>query len=263
MSAVFDAYADYYDLLYREKDYGAEARYVHSLLQRYGCSEGSALLDLGCGTGRHAQQLARLGFSVQGVDSSTAMVARARQALPAELRGRVRFENGDARSVRLSGHFDAVLALFHVASYQSSNEDLTAMFTNAAAHLNAGGLFIFDFWYGPGVLTVPPATRIRRLEDQDLRVTRLAEPTVWPNRNLVDVRYTVFGQRLPGGETFQFEETHRMRYLFLPELELMLGAAGMRVLTAERWLSGELDLTSWQGLIAAVKPDGARWEAAA
>jgi hypothetical protein len=112
-------------------------------------------------------------------------------------------------------------------------------------------LFVFDFWYGPGVLTVPPATRVRRLADEDLTVTRIAEPTLQSSRNIVDVHYSVSGKRRSTGESFEFEETHRMRYLFLPELELLLRAAGMEVLNAERWLSGELDLASWQGVIIA------------
>ena len=44
-----------------------------------------------------------------------------------------------------------------------------------------------------------------------------------------------------------------MRYLFLPELELMLQTAGMEIVNAERWLSGELDMASWQAVITARK----------
>lgn len=252
MSGVFEAYAAYYDLLYRDKDYAGEACYVQGLLARHG-QPGGSLLELGSGTGRHAEQLVRLGYSVRGIDASEAMVLRAQHRAPAELRSRLSFEVGDVRSARLQRQFDAVIALFHVASYQSSNQDLAAMFATASAHLAAGGLFVFDFWYGPGVLTDPPAVRVRRLSDEQVTVTRIAEPTLHPDHNLVDVRYTVFVRRHATQETFELEETHRMRYLFLPELEVMLGAAGMRILAAERWLSGPLDLGSWQGVVAAGK----------
>ena len=36
MADVFDAYARYYDLLYKDKDYAGEAAYVHGLIQKYG-----------------------------------------------------------------------------------------------------------------------------------------------------------------------------------------------------------------------------------
>ena len=55
--SVFDAYARYYDLVNQKKVYPAEAQYVASLIQDHG-GETSTLLDIGCGTGRHAELLA-------------------------------------------------------------------------------------------------------------------------------------------------------------------------------------------------------------
>lgn len=252
MSQVFNAYAEYYDLLYRDKDYAGEAGYVRSLLSRHRINTGK-LLELGCGTGKHAEQFARRGYSVHGIDLSEAMVAIAIKRMPSELSRQLTFDVGDVRTARLGSQFDAIVSLFHVASYQSSNEDLAAMFATASAHLKDSGLFVFDFWYGPAVLADPPVVRVKRLEDRHLKVTRIAEPTWHPNQNRVDVRYTVFVTQQASGAHFELEETHRMRYLFLPELELLLGAAGLQVLSAERWLSGELDQTSWQGVITAGK----------
>src|SRR5689334_14177328 len=117
MSQVFDAYAAYYDLLYRDKNYAEEARYVQSLLGRHGIKQGR-LLELGCGTGKHAEQLGGLGYCIRGVDLSASMVAQANERVAADPGLQLTFEVGDARKVRLSAHFDAVICLFHVASYQ-------------------------------------------------------------------------------------------------------------------------------------------------
>jgi len=100
MTEVFDAYAAYYDLLYRDKDYPAEVRYVQSLLRRHGVNSGE-ILELGCGTGKHAEQLARLGYSVHGIDLSPSMVDIARRRTSSD---RIRFDVGDARSARLNDH---------------------------------------------------------------------------------------------------------------------------------------------------------------
>jgi len=253
MSEAFEAYAAYYDLLYRDKDYALEAKYVHSLLTRYGIGPGT-LLELGSGTGKHAEQMARLGYQVHGIDSSAPMVERARSTAAANPEANLKFEVADVRNVRLATQFDSVISLFHVASYQSTNQDLGAMFSTASAHLKPGGAFVFDFWYGPGVLTDRPSVRVKRLEDREVKITRIAEPTIHPNENLVDVRYTVFVSRKATAEPFEFQETHRMRYLFLPELELLLRSSGMAILNARCWLSGELGLTSWLGVITAGKP---------
>lgn len=254
MTEVFDAYAAYYDLLYRDKDYPGEARYVHSLLRRHGVSDGD-ILELGCGTGKHAEQLGRLGFCVQGIDLSPSMVQIAKQRTPSDLTSRLKFEVGDARSARLNRHFDAAISLFHVASYQTTNEDLAGMFATAAAHLKTGGIFVFDFWYGPGVLTDPPTHRVKELEDGVIQVTRTAKPVLRPNENVVDVRYEVRVKQNRTGRVADIEETHSMRYLFLPELHWLLKGAGLEVLNAERWLSGELSLESWAGVIVARKRD--------
>lgn len=251
MTEVFDAYAAYYDLLYRDKDYPAEARYVQSLLRRHGVSDGD-ILELGCGTGKHAEQLGRLGFSIHGLDSSPSMVERARQRTPADLASRLQFDVGDARSTRLNRKFDAAISLFHVASYQTTNDDLAGMFATAAAHLQTGGLFVFDFWYGPGVLTDPPVERVKNLEDGLIQVTRTAKPTLRPNENVVDVHYEVVVKQNGNGMVADIEETHSMRYLFLPEVRLMLQMAGMKLLQAERWMSQEdLGCASWQAVVIA------------
>lgn len=252
MSAIFDAYADYYDLLYRDKDYGAEARYVQGLLKRHGSAHGS-LLELGCGTGAHAEQFADLGYRVHGIDASAAMVEQATRRATPRLKHLLHFEPGDARSVRLGSSFDAVIALFHVASYQNSNEDLAAMFMTAVTHLRPGGVFVFDFWYGPAVLSSQPEVRVKRLEDGEHSILRLAEPILDANSNCVDVRYTLLVNHRDGTQTRRFEETHRMRYLFLPELTLMLAAAGLHLVHAEGWMGTELGLSSWQAVALAVR----------
>ena len=60
----FNAYGSYYDLLYRDKDYSAEADYIAKLLARYGESSGAELLEFGSGTGKHGRLLAERGYRV-------------------------------------------------------------------------------------------------------------------------------------------------------------------------------------------------------
>jgi SAM-dependent methyltransferase len=225
--AVFDAYSRYYDLLYRDKDYAGEAAFVAAQLRRYAPSTARAL-ELGCGTGAHAEHLARMGFSVHGIDQSETMLARAvarRAGLPPEVAARLGFAPGDARTARTGDTYDAVIALFHVMSYQASDADLRAVFATAAAHLRPGGLFLFDFWYGPAVLAQRPEARVKRLEDERIRVTRNAEPAMREDQRVVDVSYAVSIEDKSTGAVQELRETHRMRYLFLPELAALRAAA--------------------------------------
>jgi SAM-dependent methyltransferase len=220
---VFDAYARYYDLLYRDKDYAAEAQYVASCIRRH-APQAKRVLELGCGTGAHAEHLAREGYVVHGVDLSEAMLARAeerRSHVSTEIAKRWTFRRDDVRTVRTGETYDAVIALFHVMSYQTTNADLAAAFATAAVHLKRGGLFVFDFWYGPAVLTQTPEVRVKRLSDDHINVTRIAEPVMHMNDNVVDVHYAVFIELKATGKVEQLQETHRMRYLSLPELALL------------------------------------------
>ena len=84
MSKVFNYYAVYYDLLYKEKDYKAETEYVGRLLEEKGFTTGS-ILELGCGTGKHAEQFAKIGYSVHGIDLSSEMIKKANKRKPSHL----------------------------------------------------------------------------------------------------------------------------------------------------------------------------------
>lgn len=235
MTGVFDAYAAHYDLLYRDKDYAGEAAYVAGLLRRH-APAARQLLELGCGTGGHAIELSAHGYEVTGVDASEAMVVRARQRVATDSgTARCRFEVGDLRSFQSPTPCDAAIALFHVISYQAGNDDLKRAFEATARNLSPGGVFVFDFWHGPGVLTDPPAVRIKRASDAEIEVTRIAEPTLDVQASTVDVRFEIFIRHTDG--TDRFVEEHRMRYLFATEIDQLLSAAGMDRIACHAWLT--------------------------
>ena len=243
----FEGSAEFYDDLYESKDYTAEAGHVDGLIKKY-LPGAKSVLDLGCGTGRHAIKFAERGYSVVGVDRSPEMIARARghrKQLPSQLRDRVSFEQGDIRRLQLGRQFDAVVALFHVISYQISNCDLLAAFTTAKMHLRENSVFVFDCWYGPGVLTDPPAVRVKRAQQGLGRLIRIAEPSMRINENLADIRYCFFVT----GEAQQcseFDELHTMRYFFAPELSLALKMTGFHLVTLAEWMTGrEPDASTW------------------
>ena len=251
-NGVFDLYAAYYDLLYRDKDYGAESAYVARLVRDV-VPSARTVLELGCGTGGHALELAKLGFDVNGIDLSAAMVqrAQARRDSQPELAPRVAFTRGDVRSHRDGRRYDAVISLFHVMSYQVGNEDLNDAFVTARTHLAEGGAFVFDAWWGPAVLSDRPRQVSKHAADERVDVQRRTRPEMRFDENVVDVHFEV-DIRAHDGRTEHVEELHRMRYLFGPELRLMLGAAGFELHSAQAWMSGAaLDDRSWYACFVA------------
>jgi SAM-dependent methyltransferase len=252
--SVFGNYARYYDLIYRDKDYAGETAYVRALIRKF-APAAKTVLELGCGTAKHAQMLSEDGLSVVGVDMSKDMLEVGKQRIQAAGNDKVRLVEGDARTVRVPEKFDVVISLFHVMSYQVSNADLEAAFATAALHLKPGGVFIFDCWYGPTVMTDVPVVRIKRLEDEAIQVTRLAEPVVYPNENRVDVNYTVFIRDKADGKVEEVKETHHMRYLFKPEVTYFLERQGLSCVADEEWMTKKRPgRDTWGVCFVAVKP---------
>jgi len=231
---IFGSYSFYYNLLYQDKDYAGEATYIQSLIQKYR-PETKTILDLGCGTGRHAVLLSQKGFKVHGIDISDEMLSAAMDIADGET---LTFSREDIRTVRLGKTFDAVISLFHVMSYQVNNEDLQSSFRTAYEHLEAGGVFIFDCWYGPAVLTDRPVPRIKKIEENAIKIIRIAEPVIHVNENIVDVHYYLFIHDKNGGNIKELQETHCMRYLFKPEVELMLKQTGFILEDCFEYMTG-------------------------
>lgn len=248
--SVFGNYSRYYDLLYKDKDYTGEANYVHGLIRQFD-PRAKTILDLGCGTGAHDVLLSQQGYSVTGVDMSREMLEKANAKISAssEFASSLRFYQGDIRKIRLGTSFDVVISLFHVMSYQTKNIDFMAALSTAKDHLGPHGLFIFDCWYGPAVLSDRPIVRVKRLEDNAVSIVRIAEPVLYPGKNLVDVCYTVIITDKINGAVQELNETHTMRYLFSPEVEMMLSTAGFKILTSEEWMTKKtLGFDTWGAL---------------
>jgi SAM-dependent methyltransferase len=219
-------YADAYDVLYQDKDYAGECKLIDRLLEAYGNGPVRTVLDLGCGTGSHVLALAQQGYEVVGVDRSVGMIESARRkAISQQINGKANFYQDDIRSVQLERAFDASIMMFAVLGYQLENRDVLAALRTARKHLQPGGLFIFDVWYGPAVLREGPSERIKVIPAERCQILRVASGELDIQRHLCKVSYRLWkieGERLVG----QTEETHRMRYFFPLELDLFLESSG-------------------------------------
>lgn len=237
---TFGDYSGLYNLIYREKVYRDEADFVISELCAYKQPIVS-ILELGCGTGTHASCFAETGRNVYGVDLSPGMLDVARQNLEEAgpcIAERVQFELGDIRTLALDATFDAAVSLFHVMSYQTRDEDLVASIASARRHIAIGSPFLFDFWYGPAVLKSGLMVRRREVEDDSVRVVRVATPTWRRTQSRVDVTYHFAVYDKSTGSKHEFDEVHSMRYFFQTELEEALQRGGFRVAKCAEWLTG-------------------------
>jgi SAM-dependent methyltransferase len=101
------------------------------------------ILDIGCGTGRHAIELARRGYPVTGIDLSANQLARAREKARDASVSPV-FEQRDAREPHFLGEFDLVLMLCEGGfSLMETDAMNFAILENAVRALRPGGKFMF------------------------------------------------------------------------------------------------------------------------
>ena len=246
MSTFGENYSRYYDLLYKDKDYKSEVDYISEIISRYIRYKPASLLDIGCGTGKHLKFFKEKGFNVAGVDLSENMISEAKKHLGQD-------EDlccGKASEFNLGRKFDVIVSLFHVMSYQTENSELEKVFNNVHNHLNEGGLFIFDFWYGPAVLTDPPVVKVKRLEDDAIRVLRVTEPVMHVNMNTIDVNFEVLIENKNTHTLEVIIESHKMRYLFLTEIKQYFYHGGIEFIDSFEWMGfNELCSNTWYGVV--------------
>ena len=244
MNQFGNLYSQYYDLFYSDKDYSEEVDYINSLIQANN-KNINTLLDMGCGTGKHAELFCNKGYTVHGIDLSEDMLKIAENRRIGK-ENKLSFSHSNIQNLSLNKKFDVVVSLFHVMSYQNSNSELFKAFEVAKKHLKDGGIFIFDFWYGPAVLTDLPTNKIKRLENGNIKVTRLAEPILNAQKNIVDVNYDIFIENKETKEVVEKKELHQMRYFFDTELEFICESIGFNILNKYEWLSYKKpDFSSW------------------
>jgi SAM-dependent methyltransferase len=222
-------YASAYDLLYADKDYDAECDILEEAF-RAASRPVRTVLDLGCGTGAHAIRLVQRGYTVVGVDISGPMLELARLRATEAGVSDVDLVLGDVRDVRLDRTFDAVICMFAVLGYQTTDDDVRATLETVRWHLNPGGTFVFDVWYGPAVEATGPEARVKVVPVPGGALERHAKASLQTRSHLCRVSYRLVLRR-DGQPDQTVDETHEMRYFFADELSASLDGAGLSLMT--------------------------------
>jgi ubiquinone/menaquinone biosynthesis C-methylase UbiE len=248
---VFKKYADFYDSLYEAKNYQQECNFVKHVFKTYSEKKVNTILELGCGTGSHALLFADMGYAVTGVDISENMLEIARKKV-LDQKKRITFMQQDIRHLDLTQKFDAAVAMFAVMGYQTTNQDFEDTLTSVRRHLDTGGLFVFDVWFGPAVLTQKPSERVKIIEQKDKKIIRYAHPVLNIINHTVEVNYTVL--EIAGDKVLtETEESHLMRFFFYQELKYFLETNGFEVLKMIPFMeiNGVLSEDNWDMTVVA------------
>jgi len=226
-----------YDEFYATKPYLEEARFVSECFVDAGIPPGGRVLDLACGTGGHALELAALGYQVVGVDIAEGMLEEARRK--ASSRGlAVEFLCQDLRQLDVGeGTYDAAVCLFDSLGYLLTDADISDALSRVHRSLKPGGVFVVEAWHGAAMLSAYDKVRVRHFGLPGNEIVRLSETEVDVESQSATVSYTVFRQA-SDGRWDSFREEHRNRFFMRQDLARLLEGAG---LIPYRWLAGYAD----------------------
>jgi SAM-dependent methyltransferase len=193
-----------------------EAKFV---MESLGVDAGAQILDVGCGYGRHAMELAARGYHLVGLDSSLPLLLRG--ADEAQRRGlTINFVHGDMRDMTYESQFDGAYCLFSSFGYfDDETNKRTAQ--NIAKALKPGARFVVE------------------VLNRDYLVADLPSRVWWEGDGCVvleEVEFNYFSSRIVSNRSVVFDDGRQLeheislRSFSLHELGKFLHAVGFRVL---------------------------------
>ena len=196
------------------------AREVKDIINLLNLADGSTILDLCCGYGRHAIPLALQGFQVTGLDLSTIFLQQA-QLAARQQSVEVRWIQSDMRNIPFENEFDAIINIFTSFGYlQDENEDQQVL-QQVYKALKPGGKFLLETVHQARVVRTTSPHGITRYDD-DLIVLEERHIDLLTSRN--EVRVSLLH---PQGK--RTEHRQSMRIYTLTELVHMLENAGLQI----------------------------------
>ena len=217
----FKDYAEYYDLIYKDKDYEREVNFIEEI---FGESKPKKILEVGCGTGNYTKILLERGYEVTAVDISEDMLEIARRKCNCTL------IKGDIKDIALNEKFDTCVAMFAVMGYITKNSDIIKALNNIRRHLKPNGVFVFDVWNGLAVLRLLPEQRIKEVENNEIKIIRFAVPSLRAFDHICEVNYKLLIINKENDTFNKINEKHIVRFYFPQEITHYLEDAGFEVL---------------------------------
>lgn len=205
------------------RDAERTAREVDFVVEKLGLERGARVLDLACGHGRHALELARRGYRVTGLDLSQPSLALARETAAAEGLD-VELVHGDMRELPWEDEFDAVLSMFTAFGYFEDEADDQRVLGQIARALRPGASLLLDTI---SLFMLARGFQPRAWEELDDGRVLLEDRSYDPLSGRSIATWTLLA--LDGERS---ELRHSLRIYTLPELRGMLARAGLETESA-------------------------------
>ncbi|MEW6233368.1 MAG: class I SAM-dependent methyltransferase [Chloroflexota bacterium] len=219
----------------------SEVDFLESALQ---ISPPAAVLDVGCGFGRHAIELAARGYVVTGLDLSAELLARASE-MTSERAVSVTWLEKDMRQMEFDAEFDAVICLYTSFGYFETEEENLEVLRRMSKALREGGRLALDVENRDGLLM--------RYLSRDWWQTKAGDLVMEERRfDPVKGRGRTKIVLVSGGH--KIEHNLSIRWYSVPELERMAKEVGIQVQRLCGGLDGsEFDLGAYRLVVVGEK----------
>lgn len=202
--------------LYQHRDSNEAQTTIETILQHTGLGRGAKVLDIACGAGRHAVELAKHGMEVSANDLSEFLILEAK-ALAEEANQNLYFSQLDMRRIEFNGIFDMVVQLFTSFGYFKSQAEDQNVLNRVYNALKPEGWYVLDFFNANYVKANLIASSHKTFEDI----------TVTEERKIESGRVTKYINITHDMETLSFTESVM---LYQPStLREMLNKAGFKI----------------------------------
>ncbi len=195
-------------------------REVDGIVDLLGLPQGSSILDLCCGHGRHTVPLAQRGYRMTGQDLSEVFLREAEKA--AHTQGvQVHWVHSDMRDIPYENEFDAVINIFTAFGYLEDEGEDQKVLQQVCKALRPGGLFLIETLHREGLIR-HYAPQMISYYPQGLIELEERSFDLLTSRN--EVKITMI---YPDGQRKEY--SHSLRVYTLTELVRMLAVAGLQV----------------------------------
>lgn len=204
----------YYHLLYNNRDFSEAEKFMSNILDYLNLDDGSSILDLACGKGRHSIFLNKKGYDVTGVDLSTQSIDEASKFENKKLK----FAVHDMRD-NLETEFDAVFNLFTSFGYFENDEDDIAVLETIKNSMKSNSVAVIDFMNAHKVIENLVSSEVQKRGHIDFNINRFIENGII-NKNI----------KFSDGDT-NYNFTEKVKVIELDKFKEYFSTVGLKLIT--------------------------------
>jgi len=218
----------YYHMLYDNRNHEEAKLFINNLTSHLNLKKNCKIIDIACGTGRHAIYLNMLGYNVTGIDLSKNNIETASKFSNKNLQ----FYIHDMRKLFKSNHFDLAVNLFTSFGYFNKDSDNEKALVSIANNIKSEGLVVIDFMNVKKVLMNLIESEIKIINNVEFKINR----TVKNGKILKSINIT--------DEKNTFSFTEQVSIITLDKFSDYINNAGLKIIE----IFGDYQLTSFNAL---------------